>query len=108
MPRVTGIDPNPGLQAAFAYGEKQCPTQPAALRNWLGEISKQAALECLDALTPEMVAHAHAKAACAAIMALPDMPDTIEREHGFKVDGYNAALAAVRSILAQHGITKDS
>jgi hypothetical protein len=55
--------------------------------------------------------HDFHKAACAAILALPDKanPDD-ENDSGAMgyVEGYNDALGKVFAILAAHGITKDS
>jgi hypothetical protein len=61
--------------------------------------------------------HDFHKAACAAILALPqrapgssdpwDMTCGMARAIAF-AEGYNTALKDVRSILAAHGITKDS
>jgi hypothetical protein len=51
-----------------------------------------------------------ALAACAAILALPfeSMEQLTQFPAGDHERGYNEALAEVRAILAQHGITKDS
>jgi sugar phosphate isomerase/epimerase len=49
------------------------------------------------------------EAACAAILALPfeSMEQLTQFPAGDHERGYNEALAEVRAILAQHGITKD-